>query len=119
MFCYYVRADIAGSGRPAHQQIVAAGSSDFEAALGGLLSTDVAEVDSELLRGIEQCVGVDFQRRNSFTGVQHMHDVHQRPNGINGHAIDDCSLAGIDLGQDQLADFIGSRGDGDGARPAN
>ena len=36
---------LAGTGRADHQDVVAAGAGDFQSALGGLLSTNVFEVD--------------------------------------------------------------------------
>ena len=52
------------TGRPDHQDVVAAGAGNFEGALGGLLAAHVLEVNRIVLGFTQQRVAMYFQGQN-------------------------------------------------------
>ena len=59
----------AGAGRADHQDVVTAGSGDFEGTLGGLLAAHVGEVEGEVLELVEDLGGFDLERRDVDAAV--------------------------------------------------
>src|SRR5208337_5319650 len=88
------------SWRPDHQNVVTAGTGDFERALGGLLAANVFEIHVELLRLTQQLVGVNPQAANAVAGIDVTNDLEQRLDGIDLNSLDHGSFASVDFGHD-------------------
>ena len=67
----------------------------------------------------EQLGGRDLQGSYAVSGVDELHDFHQRAHGKDVHALHHRRLAGIDLGHQQVRDLLGARRNGDGKRAAD
>jgi hypothetical protein len=57
---------LARAGRPDHQDVVASGARDLDGALGGLLTSNIFEIDLELLRLAQQRLAIRFDRSDSI-----------------------------------------------------
>jgi hypothetical protein len=78
---------------------VAAGSGDFECALGDMLAADIFEIEGELLELGQEFVGI-VAKWSGFDGtegggVEQLADLEQGVDGVDVDALDDGGLAGV------------------------
>ena len=89
------------SGRPDHQDVVSPGTGDFDRTLRRLLSTNVFEVDQELLRLAQKRVSICFDWSDSIAGVHEVDHIEERSHRVNVHASHHRGFLRISLGHDQ------------------
>ena len=101
---------LAGAGRTDHEDVVTACGGDFEGALGGLLSTDIFEVDGEVLEFAEDRFGRDATgfalHCAEHLRVEQLEQVKERGDGVDVDAFDDGGLGSIGCGQDQIGNVF-------------
>ena len=69
---------LAGAGRADHEDIVASSAGDFDGTLGGLLATDILEIDEELLGFTQKGVAIGLDRDDAVARIHEMNHVEQR-----------------------------------------
>ena len=111
----------AGTGRPDHQNVVAAGSGDFQRALCGLLSAHIAKVERKMLHLAEEFAGGHANRLRVDAAVssrvEKLSNLQQRVHAVDVDALDHRRFAGIRRRDQQILDAAFPRCDGNGQHP--
>src|SRR6185437_8758627 len=101
----------AGAGRPDEQNVVSAGTGDFESALGGLLSAYVAQIHRIGAGSTEQFLRVDEGRREGLRGIYEIGGLRERFDGENVDAFDHGGFASVGLRDNYIPDSPVACGD--------
>jgi hypothetical protein len=87
---------------------VTSGAGYFERAFGRLLAANVFKINKKVLRLAQQRFGVDFEGQNPVSGIHKADHVEKRLDRIDVDPSDHGRFAGIEFGNDNSGDFLGS-----------
>src|SRR5690348_3327278 len=103
---------LASAGRADEENVVAAGTSDFERTLCGLLPADVAEIDGILAGFSEKLVRIHGNRGEGFRGIDEIGGLRKRLDREDAHAFHDGGFARVGLRDDKILDTSLTRSQG-------
>jgi len=91
----------ASAGRADEENVVPAGTSDFQGAFRGLLAVNLAEVDTVFGGFAEEKLRVDLRGSKGFRGIDEIDGLGKSFYGINFDAVDDGRFASVGLGDSE------------------
>src|SRR5256885_7418894 len=77
---------LSGARRADHQNVMTAGTGDFEGAFSRLLSANILKINRKMLGFVQQGFLIDRNRRNSIAGVHEVNNIEQGLHRINRYA---------------------------------